>query len=524
MKKAIACMAFMSVAFGSWAQGRSSYDASMFKLNGQQAAIEPGKSINISDPFMTTRQCFTSSSRDASLLKKQGTAGVKTHVEVFYTKNEQEYQQLKSTNASESVSFLNTFSVGASQASQSLKESMQKTERLVFIATVDFGNYFYPDEPEFTPEAKALLNEGKYDEFKTRYGTHFVSGIGKTSKVTVELIRNQSEKKEQNIDEMVASMEGALGSVSGGFKVENKEEQNKNFRESGFSVVVDVEGPHLNTDSWADAIQKLSKADGDLIDAVIGFVKQQLKDCQNEADALVSRYFLTDFSLYGCKGINWNLEKEKKLGEINEDYLALCMLINMAQDAVNTNPATNPDHMIGVIVKEISQQGALIFNHDDLDAKIGGLTPEWKKVIEKSNALIPKLKKQYELFSNVANDVNDPANIIDYSAEEEEVGELFMSIFDKITEFAVEWASTIPQLGLLSVVNQSGDPFNIYLNNEFKGVVNGYGKLDLQLNVGTYQVKAVQKSGYTFYETVNYRNAVISSIGEKVEVKIGLED
>ena len=73
-------------------------------------------------------------------------------------------------------------------------------------------------------------------------------------------------------------------------------------------------------------------------------------------------------------------------------------------------------------------------------------------------------------------------------------------------------------------MNQSGDPFNIYLNNEFKGVVNGYGKLDLQLNVGTYQVKAVQKSGYTFYETVNYRNAVISSIGEKVEVKIGLED
>lgn len=524
MRKAIVFMAFMSMVFCSWAQGRSSYDASMFKLNDQQAAIEPGKSINIADPFMTTRQCFTSNSRDASLLKKQGTTGVKTHVEVFYTKNEQEYQQLKSSNASESVSFLNTFSVGASQASQSLNEFMQKTERLVFIATVDFGNYFYPDEPVFVPEAQALLEEGKFDEFKTRYGTHFVSGIGKTSKVTVELQRNQSEKKQQTIEDMVISMEGAFGSVSGGFKVENKEEQNKNFKESGFSVIVDVEGPHLNTDSWADAIQKLSNADGDLIDAVIGFLKQQLKDCQNEADALVSRYFLTDFSLYGCKGIKWDLEKEKKLGEINEDYLALCMLINMAQDAVNTNPATNPDNMIGMMVKEISQQGALIFNHDDLDAKIGGLTPEWKKLIEKGNALIPKLKKQYELFSNVANDVNDPANILDYSAEEEEVGELFSSIFEKITGFAEEWASTIPQLGLLTVVNQSSDPFYIYVNNDYKGVINGYSKLDLQLNVGTHQVKAVQKSGYTLYETVNYRTAVISTIGQRVEVKIGLED
>ena len=524
MRKAIVFMAFMSMVFCSWAQGRSSYDASMFKLNDQQAAIEPGKSINIADPFMTTRQCFTSNSRDASLLKKQGTTGVKTHVEVFYTKNEQEYQQLKSSNASGSVSFLNAFSVGASQASQSLNEFMQKTERLVFIATVDFGNYFYPDEPVFVPEAKSLLDEGKFDEFKTRYGTHFVSGIGKTSKVTVELQRNQSEKKEQTIEDMVISMEGAFGSVSGGFKVENKEEQNKNFKESGFSVIVDVEGPHLNTDSWADAIQKLSNADGDLIDAVIGFLKQQLKDCQNEADALVSRYFLTDFSLYGCKGIKWDLEKEKKLGEINEDYLALCMLINMAQDAVNTNPATNPDNMIGMMVKDISQQGALIFNHDDLDAKIGGLTPEWKKLIEKGNALIPKLKKQYELFSNVANDVNDPANIIDYSAEEEEVGELFSSIFEKITGFAEEWASTIPQLGLLTVVNQSGDPFYIYVNNDYKGVINGYSKLDLQLNVGTHQVKAVQKSGYTLYETVNYRTAVISTIGQRVEVKIGLED
>lgn len=524
MKKTIVCMAFMSMVFGSWAQGRSSYDASMFKLNGQQAAIEPGKSINIADPFKTTRQCFTSSSRDASLLKKQGTTGVKTHVEVFYTKNEQEYQNLKSTNASESVSFLNTFSVGASQASQSLKEYTEKTERLVFIATVDFGNYFYPDEPVFVPEAKALLDEGKFDEFKTRYGTHFVSGIGKTSKVTVELIRNQSEKKEQTIEDLVIGMEGALGSVSGGFKVENKEEQNKNFRESGFSVIVDVEGPHLNTDSWADAIQKLSNADGDLIDAVIGFVEHQLEDCQDEAVARPSRYFLTDLSLYGCKGINWDLEKEKKLGEINEDYLELCMLINMAEDAVNTNPATNPDHMVGMLVKEISQQGALIFNHDDLDAKIGGLTPEWKKLIEKGNALIPKLKKQYELFSNVANDVNDPANIIDYSAEEEEFGELFTSIFEKIAGFAEEWASTIPQLGLLTVENQSGDPFYIYVNNEYKGVVNGNSQMDLQLNVGTHQVKAVQKSGYTLYETVNYRTAVISTIGQRVVTKIGLED
>lgn len=524
MKKTIVCMAFMSMVLGSWAQGRSSYDASMFKLNGQQAAIEPGKSINIADPFKTTRQCFTSSSRDASLLKKQGTTGVKTHVEVFYTKNEREYQQLKSTNASESVSFLNTFSVGVSQASKSLKESMEKTERLVFIATVDFGNYFYPDEPEFTSEAKALLDEEKFDEFKTRYGTHFVSGIGKTSKVTVELIRNQSEEKEQTIDDIVASMEGALGSVSGGFKVENKEEQNTNFRKSGFSVIVDVEGPHLNTDSWADAIQKLSNADGDLIDAVIGFLKQQLKDCQNEADALVSRYFLTDLSLYGCKGINWNLEKEKKLGEINEDYLALCMLINMAQDAVNTNPATNPDHMIGMIVKEVSQQGALIFNHNDLDEKIGGLTLEWKKVVEKGNALIPKLKKQYELFSNVANDVNDPANIIDYSAEEKEFEEQFESILDKFVGFVVDWANSIPQLGLLTVENQSGDPFDIYVDNEYKGVVNGNSKMDLQLNVGTHQVKAVQKSGYTFYETINNRTVVISTIGQRVVAKIGLED
>ena len=521
MKKTIVFMAFMSMVFGSWAQGRSSYDASVFKLKDQQAAITPGKSLNIADPFMTTRQCFTSSSRDASLLKKEGTTGVKTHVEVFYTKDEQEYHKFKSTNSSGSVSFLNAFSVGASEASQLLNDFKKKTERLIFIATVDFGDYFYPDDPEFTPEAKALLDEGKYDEFKTRYGTHFVSGIGKTSKVSVVLERNQTEKKEQSIEEMAANMEGAFSSVSGGFKVENKEEQNKNFRESGFSVIVDVEGPALNTDSWEDAIKKLSKSEGNLIEDVSGFMKQQLKDCQNEADALPSRYFLTDLSLYGCKGIKWNVEKEKKLSEINEDYIALCMLIDMAEDAVNTNPATNPDNMIGMLVKQISQQGAL--PHDDLDAKIGELTPEWKKLIEKSNALIPKLKKQYELFSNVANDVNDPANIIDYSAEEEEVGEIFVSIFDKIVEFAEEWASAT-QLGLLTVVNQSGDPFNIYLNNEFKGVVNGYSKLVLYPNVGTNQVKAVQKSGYTFYETVNYRTVVISSIGEKVEVKIGLED
>lgn len=53
------------------AQSRSSYDATFFKAEDQQAAIEIGKGFNITDPFSPTRNCFTSASRDLSLIKRQ---------------------------------------------------------------------------------------------------------------------------------------------------------------------------------------------------------------------------------------------------------------------------------------------------------------------------------------------------------------------------------------------------------------------------------------------------------------------
>ena len=92
------------------AQSRSSYDASFFKTEDQQAAIEIGKGFNITDPFSPTRNCFTSASRDLSRIKRQQ-SGAKTNVNVFYTKNDYEFSKFNSNHYSANASFTNIFNI-----------------------------------------------------------------------------------------------------------------------------------------------------------------------------------------------------------------------------------------------------------------------------------------------------------------------------------------------------------------------------------------------------------------------------
>ena len=512
------------------AQGRSSYDASFFKTDEQEASIEVGRGINIIDPFSVTRQCFTSASRDANLLKKQGTTGATTKVEVFYTKNEYEYNMFKNSNKSGSVTFLNLLNLSGSDVQKMTSSQNKISEKLIFIGTVDFGNYFYQDDPVFTPDAQQLLNEGKYDAFKMRYGTHFVSGIGKASTVIVELTMDSDEtdslgKRDYKVDAKL-NYRADLN-----FKVKNSSEINNRFKNNGFQVNITLQGPHLDTDSWEESIINLRNGD-DLITSISKFLNSQLQKMQNENDALPVRYFFSDFTLYGCEGIKWNLIKERKLSSINRNYLECQTIINMAQENIDKNPITNPDTYINMAVNTLSQQGAVRYKYDWLVDKATTLNPQWSSLINSANELIENLKNQYEKCSDITCGVNESCcGNTDYTEQVKALFNQYNTIYETLFNYTKEWFSTVMQKesqrvrkAQFTIVNKSSNPYYIYINNEYIGEIPGGYQQTRTVKLGTYRIKAVQKSGYLFEATVNNRLIVLENENEAQVVTIGYLD
>ncbi|MBP5501728.1 MAG: hypothetical protein J6Y24_02950 [Bacteroidales bacterium] len=539
MKRKFLLFGIMSLlCANSYAQSRSSYDASFFEMDGQKAAIEPGKGLNIVDPFAPTRPCFTSDSRDASLLKKQGTTGAKTDVKVFYTKNEYEYNMFESSNASGTVSYLNVASLSASELQKKTTFHNSATEKLIFIGTIDFGDYFYPDDPVFTPEAQKLLDEGKYDAFKMRYGTHFVSGIGKASKVIVELTLNSDETGSSTSQDLKLGAKGRYQMVDLSFKVGNTEEVSKKFKERKFQVDIKLEGPQLATDAWKRTIDNLGD-DGNqnLISAVSDYMKDQLNKMQDEDQALIVRYFFTDFTLYGCEGIKWNKPKENKLSSINKNVLDCYSIINLAQENIDINPIDNPNSSLSII-PDFSEQNHN-YPYDQLKKQIVSVNPEWESLIASANELIEKLKTQYDNCSDITCAINESCcGNVDYTSQVKQLFAKYNSINDKIGGYADEWIKKLfeneqrlidqdnqrVKKAKFTVINKSKNPYNIYINGNFKKEIPGGYQTTWTVNLGTYEIKAVQKSGYYFEASVYDKTVILIQEGQEVNVSIGYDD
>lgn len=538
MKRKLLLFGILSLLCANiYAQSRSSYDASFFKKpDSQSPGIEVGKGFNITDPFKPTRPCFTSASRDASLLKKQP-GGAHTSVDYYYTKNEYEYNMFKSSNASGSVSYLNVASLSASELQKQTSFHNSATEKLIFVGTIDFGDYFYPDEPVFTSEAQKLLDEGNYDEFIFRYGTHFVSGIGKASKVIVELTLNSDGSGSSNSSERNLGAQGRYQMVDLGFKVGNTEDVSEKFKERKFQVDIKLEGPQLATKAWKDAIDKLCNDEQNLISSVSDFMKEQLEEMQDESKAVIVRYFFTDFSLYGCKGIKWNIPKENKLSSINKNILDCYSIINLAQENIDINPIDNPNSFLSII-PDFSEQNHN-YPYDQLKKQIISVNPEWESVITSANELIEKLKTQYDNCSDITCAINESCcGNLDYTSQVKQLFAKYNSINDKIGGFADEWINKLfeneqrlidqdnqrVKKAKFTVINKSSNPYNIYINGNFKKELPGGYQTTWTVNLGKYEIKAVQKSGYVFDATVNYRTVNLTQEGQEVPVTIGYED
>lgn len=54
----------------------------------------------------------------------------------------------------------------------------------------------------------------------------------------------------------------------------------------------------------------------------------------------------------------------------------------------------------------------------------------------------------------------------------------------------------VPENGTIRFTNSSNDPYDVYIDGESEGSVAGHGIKEVQRKSGSYELKAVQQTGY----------------------------
>ena len=236
--------------------------------------------------------------------------------------------------------------------------------------------------------------------------------------------------------------------------------------------------------------------------------------------------------MFGCEGIKWNVTKEKKLSNINRNFLECNTIVNMAQENIEKNPIQNPNTYINMAVNIFSQQGTVHYSYDWLVDKAKSLNPQWTALVNSAKDLIEKLKSQYDNCSDITCGVNETCcGSTDYTEQVKALFNKYNAIYDKLFNYADEWCTSVEQQenqrvkkAQFTIVNQSSNPYYIYINGTFKKELPGGYNTTWTVKLGQYNIKAVQKSGYFFDPTINYRTITLTTESEVQTVTIGYED
>jgi hypothetical protein len=227
------------------AQSSSVFDANYFNQDDSEPPIRVGKGFNITDVFKQTRSCFTPETSHQNKLKPQQ-SGQKASISFHYTKSDEEFNSFKTKGCSGQVSYLNLFSVGGSKLDQLANYSDNETERLIFVAKVDFGKYLFEEDPILNAESKALINDKKFDDFIQFYGTHYICGVKKESSIYIILTKKTDATNENNrtTDDVNSGIKFP-SNIGLNYEFTNEAETEKLLSNQQYNVSVEINGPSL---------------------------------------------------------------------------------------------------------------------------------------------------------------------------------------------------------------------------------------------------------------------------------------
>jgi hypothetical protein len=341
-KKGIFIIIVIAITNNIYGQ-QCSFDANYFGSNySSQPPIRVGKGFHLSNIYQQTKSCFTTESSNPNKLTSNNLNNGKgnTRVSIFYTTTSQEFSDYKSRGLSGKVSFLNLFTLGGEKLDEIANIKNIDEERLIFSASVDFGQFSFAKDPVLNEEAKRLKVQKKFKEFVSLYGSHYISGVRKQSNIT--LILTKTGVKDRQFSSNKSSISAGLNipiKGSGSVEFQNKEQSNNFLDKYNFSVSIEVNGPTIlnNEISESMVMQIVNGNSLDKSTAVSNLLKTALQSISNPNEAVISEYYYSPFTLQGIDGIYWDYNKQTSLEKINQYVLKLYQLKSRCEKFLDNN-------------------------------------------------------------------------------------------------------------------------------------------------------------------------------------------
>lgn len=524
---------FLYAAF-SFSQSTSVFAANYFNKDNAQPPLKVGKGFHINDVYKQTKFCFTPESSSKEKLSQQESATT-TNINLYYTEDDEQFHELQNQGGTGKISFLNLFSVGGSKLKEFASESYHSTERIVFVAKVDFGQYSFERDPTLEPEPKALIDQQKYDDFIGMYGTHFISGVRKENSIWVILKKEKSKEETSETESSSIGVESKVPfKAKGSFEIKDGSETEKIISSNKYSISVEINGPSLDKSTIEKDIDDVLKEDGEgKIAAIRRIISNAAGKIADPSQAKISQYYYTPFTLYNVKGINWDENKQNELIKLNENvvrvYSEKTALEEMLRPTAKAELLAEFDANVPEFPKKKDYRIKLASKYEEI-------LPTLKNYQTQINSKFSLLESRYKSCCDVKcsqetnccdnNQIcNECVNLTgNISIELGKLDKLFDAAMEGYVEDALIPECQKEKKGYVILYNKSVNPYEIYSGDKYIEDIEGGGSRTYKVNVGTYYLTAKQKSGFLMYPTVNKRTAVIKSVCEEFPVKIGFED
>ena len=272
----------------------------------KEIPLELGKGFNIANPSEPKLPVFENTTG-----KYEDQAG---EVEIYYKLIESSESFNKEFGADASLSARILFKkLSANFQVDDKYVSSGDYQTLVFKAKCDFGNKGLSN---FTllPAAQKLLDQGKYDDFIERYGTHFVQKTNTGVSIYVFVSYNKSYLDDDQTTE---------GSISGNGKIFGGEASiNRAINRAKKDKQVHIEIYSSGPIDGLPALSTILDNSEDPIATVKEAVSTYLKSFKRESSKTIG-YYYSPFSLLGVPKdkILWSETRENNLVTIKEEYI-----------------------------------------------------------------------------------------------------------------------------------------------------------------------------------------------------------
>lgn len=509
-------------------QSSSVFDAVYFE-NNSEPPIKIGRGFHINDIYRQTRSCFTTETSSMSKLTAQQTGGRTTSIKMFYTRTNSEYNDLKRRGRSGKVCFLNLFSLGGQKLSEYANTTVHDKERLLLTINVDFGVYTFDKEPVLLPEAKSLISQNKLQDFVNMYGTHYISGVRKENSITVVLTKTQSVRNTSTGDNYSIDAGAALpGRGSGSFEIEDEQWINERLTNASYDVKLEVKGPSVDQIVMQQEIVQILRGDEhDKLGAISKLLRSTVLGLNNSSQAMITQYYYSPFSLYGLQGIHWDQQRESKLTKINEAVILVYAAKSKLGELVKPSGKRQIENELRT--NNIPQEYI-----SRISAAYNNALPALNSLYKTADGYLQRLQNKYSecsnLFCNTGNsccssdDVLNELGVLDLDGKIDEAVAGILAVTKEVKHEMDKPECEKLQKGTIVIQNTSLNPYDLYSVDHHLGTLQPKQSMSFSVDRGTYRIRAVQKSGYVFYATVNNRTAVINQICQEVKVTIGYED